>query len=84
MEILIYSLDRNSVQLTFNFSPLDLPPSYPSFSTAQATLSMSNDHGSFLLLNVFFGHSSYELECEPLPIQLPGQLFGISGTGTCS
>lgn len=60
MQILIYNLNRNSLKLTFNFSPLDLSASYPSFSAARATLSVSNAHGSFLLLAVFFGPSSCE------------------------
>lgn len=60
MQILIYSLNRNSLKLTLHFSPLDLSPSYLSFSTAQATLSMSNDRSSFLLIAIFFGPSSYE------------------------
>lgn len=47
MQILIYSLHRNPLKLTFNFYPLDLS-SYPSFCAVQATLSSSNEHGSFL------------------------------------
>lgn len=44
MQILIYSLNLNPLKLTFNFSP-----------TAQPTLSISNDHGSFSLLTGFWG-----------------------------
>lgn len=60
MQILIYNLNRNSLKLTSNFSPLDLSASYFSSSAARTTLSVSNDRGSFLLFAIFFGPSSYE------------------------
>lgn len=61
MQILIYSLNKNFLKLIFNsFGSLDLSPSYLSFSTAEATLTVRNDHSIFHYSLGFLGPSSYE------------------------
>lgn len=60
MQIQIYSFNKNFLKLIFIISSLDLSPSYLSFSTAEATLSMRNDHSIFHYSLGFLGPSSYE------------------------
>lgn len=55
MQIQIYSFNKNFLKLIFIISSLDLSPSYLSFSTAEATLSMRNDHSIFHYSLGFWG-----------------------------